>query len=94
MPEKKWNVELSDEALKYIKKLSKSSPSRILDNLEMLETSENPLDHKSVRLLVGKLRGFYRLRVGGLRILFELDDKNKRIGVLLIVPRGNACKKS
>ena len=93
MPEKKWNVELSDEALKYIKKLSKSSPSRILDNLEMLETSENPLDHKSVRPLVGKLRGFYRLRVGGLRILFELDDKNKRIGVLLIVPRGNAYKK-
>jgi len=93
MPEKKWNVELSDEALKYIKKLSKSSPSRILDNLEMLETSENPLDHKSVRPLVGKLRGFYRLRVGGLRILFELDEKNKRIGVLLIVPRGNAYKK-
>ena len=94
MPEKKWKVELSDEAIKYLKKLTKSSSSRILDNLEMLETSENPLDHKKVRPLAGKLRGFYRLRVGGLRILFELDDENRRIGVHLIVPRGNAYKKS
>jgi mRNA interferase RelE/StbE len=94
MPEKKWKVELSDEAIKYLKKLTKSSSSRILDNLEMLETSENPLDHKNVRPLAGKLRGFYRLRVGGLRIIFELDHENRRIGVHLIVPRGNAYKKS
>ena len=94
MPEKKWKVELSDEALKYLKKLAKSSSSRILDNLEMLETSENPLNHKNLRPLVGKLKGFYRLRVGGLRILFELDDENRRIGVHIIVSRGNAYKKS
>ncbi len=94
MPEKKWKVELSDEALKYLKKLAKTSSARILDNLGMLETSENPLDHKNVRPQIGKIRGFYRLRVGGLRILFELDDENRRIGIHLIVPRGSAYKKS
>ena len=90
MPEKNWRVELSKDAIKYLKKLDKSTSQRILDSLEKLETSENPLSHKDVRPLVGKLRGFYRLRVGEFRIIFELDRPNKRIGAHVIVPRGDA----
>jgi len=90
MPEKKWRVELSKDAIKYLKKLDKNASQRILDSLEKLETSETPLFNKDVRPLVGKLRGFYRLRVGTFRIIFELDNLKKRIGVHVIVPRGNA----
>ena len=90
MPEKNWRVELSKDAIKYLKKLDKSTSQRILDSLEKLETSENPLSHKDVRPLVGKLRGFYRLRVGEFRIIFELDRPNKRIGAHVIVLRGDA----
>ncbi len=90
MPKKNWKVELSKDSLKYLKKLDKKTTQRLLSSLETLEASEHPLSHKDVRPLVGKLRGFYRLRVGEFRLIFELDSANKRIGVLLIIPRGNA----
>ena len=90
MPEKSWKVELSKDSLKYLKKLNKKTSQKILTSLEDLESPESPLSHKNVRPLVGKLKGFYRLRIGGFRIIFELDRENKRIGVLLIIPRGNA----
>jgi len=90
MPKKNWKVELSKNSLKYLKKSDKKTSQRLLSSLEALEASEHPLSHKDVRPLVGKLRGFYRLRVGEFRLIFELDNTNKRIGVLLIIPRGNA----
>ena len=90
MPEKNWKVELSKEAIKDLKKLDKNVSSRLLNNLNKLEISENPLSLKDVRPLVGKLKGFYRLRVGEYRIIFEIDRPNKRIGIHIIVPRGNA----
>lgn len=92
MPEKNWRVELSKDALKYLKKLDKSTSHRLLNSLEKLEITENPLSHKDVRPLVGKLRGFYRLRVRDFRIIFELEKPDKRIGVHVIIPRGNAYR--
>ncbi len=61
-----------------------------MDNLEQLERMENPLLHKDVRPLTGKLRGFYRLRVADLRVIFEMDSKEKRIGVHIVVSRESA----
>jgi mRNA-degrading endonuclease RelE of RelBE toxin-antitoxin system len=37
MPKKNWRVELSKDAIKYLKKLDKSTSQRILDSLERLE---------------------------------------------------------
>lgn len=88
MPEKPWNVELSKSALKALERLGKRTSSRILDRLGELEDDENPLRHKDVRPLEGKLKGFYRLRSGEYRIIFELDSSDRRIGILAIVPRG------
>ncbi len=88
MSEKNWNVELSKSCLKILERLEKTTSSRILNRLENLEEVENPLRHKDVRALEGKLKGFYRLRVGEYRVIFELDSEERRIGVLAIVPRG------
>jgi mRNA interferase RelE/StbE len=88
MQGKYWGVELSKSSLKALKSLSEKVASRILDRVEEFGDIENPLRHKDVRALEGKLRGFYRLRVGRYRVIFELDRENKRIGVLAIVPRG------
>ncbi|MGB7296699.1 MAG: type II toxin-antitoxin system RelE/ParE family toxin [Candidatus Aminicenantales bacterium] len=90
MPEKNWTLELSKDSWKYLEKLGKRRSLRILDRLEELGERENPIFHKDVGLLAGKLEGFYRLRIGELRAIFEIDWTRKRIGVLAIVPRGNA----
>lgn len=90
MQEKNWKVELSREAWRYLEKLEKRVVLRITNHLENLGKTENPSFHKKVKPLIGKLKGFYRMRIGDLRVIFEIDWKNKRIGVLTIVPRGNA----
>lgn len=90
MQRKIWKVELSKDALKYLKKLESKRAQRILDRLEELKELENPILHKDVRPLTGKLRGFYRLKISELRIIFELDLRDRRIGIHIIVPRGNA----
>ena len=88
MSEKHWNVEFSKFSMKALAHLGGPLSSRILDRLEKLGEAENPLRHKDVRALEGKLKGFYRLRVGEFRIIFELESNNRRIGILAIVPRG------
>jgi len=88
MPEKLWSVELSKSTLKALERLGKTASSRILDRLGELGDAENPLRLKDLRPLEGKLKGFYRLRVGKYRIIFELDPENRRIGLLVVVPRG------
>jgi mRNA interferase RelE/StbE len=90
MPEKNWKLELSKGSWKYLDKLGKRRSLRIPDQLEELGEKENPIFHQDVRPLAGKLGGFYRLRIGDLRVIFEIDWTEKRIGVLAIVPRRNA----
>ena len=90
MQEKKWRVEFSKPALKQLKKLEDKKVRKILNNLQELEGLKNPLPYQDIRPLVGKLRGFYRMRIGNMRIIFELDRNNKRIGVHTIVHRGDA----
>lgn len=63
---------------------------RLLDHLDQLAVLDNPLRHRDVRLLAGKLRGVYRLRVGEYRLVFEIDPVLRLIKVMLVEPRGNA----
>jgi mRNA interferase RelE/StbE len=88
MLEKLWSVEFSKSSLKALGRLGRRASTRILVALEELGGQENPLRHKDVRPLEGKFKGFYRLRVGEYRVIFELDPENKRIGLLALVPRG------
>ena len=90
MSEKSWSVEFSKSALKALERLDKTVSPRILDYLESLAEAENPLRQKDVRSLEGKLKAFYRLRVGEYRVIFELDAENRRTGVLAMVPGGRA----
>lgn len=63
---------------------------RMLDHLDQLTVLDNPLRHRDMRLLAGKLRGVYRFRVGEVRLILEIDSALKPIKVMLIEPRGSA----
>lgn len=63
---------------------------RVRERIKELQTLENPLRHKDVRCLEGKLRGHYRLRVGEYHLVFGLDTQNETIAIHAIVPRGHA----
>ena len=63
---------------------------RIRNGIKQLEELENPLRHKDVRDLEGKFQGYYRLRIGEYRLIFELDSAHKKIGIHAVGPRGKA----
>jgi len=85
-----WKIEIKPTAEKSYLKVDKKTRSRIKKSLLELEKSENPLMHPNVRPLIGKLRGDYRLRVGGWRVLVTPEKDQKIIYVYAILPRGEA----
>jgi mRNA interferase RelE/StbE len=85
-----WRIEVKPTAEKQYLKLNKKVRQRIQSALLELEQAENPLLHKDVRNLTGKLRGDYRLRVGDWRVLFTPDRAEKVIYVYAVLPRGDA----
>jgi len=77
------------DAVRYLKRLNAKDRRRILKSIESLSTGET-----SGKLDVKKLvhRPAFRLRVGGFRILFEIDTGSRKIMILSVRPRGKAYK--
>lgn len=91
-PEKLWRARFSDDSIKFLKKLDIKTSNKLLDKIEKIEQLVNPSSSNQVKRLTGKLRDYYRLRVGNYRIIFELDTANNLIGILQIVTRKDAYK--
>ena len=87
-----WTVELFPDAEKQYKKLARNTRDRIRGALTELEECENPLFHRQVIPLVGRLKGYCRLRVGDYRVIFEVLPSRKVIAVHRIVPRSQAYR--
>lgn len=87
-----WRIEVKPTAEKRFLRLDKVTRRRILAAMLELEESENPLLHAQVRALTGELRGDYRLRVGGWRVLFTPNTEERFLYVFAIVPRGEAYR--
>lgn len=90
MSEKNWTVDLFPGALRFLKKTTQKKAGKYLTLFAEWENLSNPLAIGDVRSLVGRLKGYYRLRIGEDRVIFELDRPNRKIGVLVIVPRKDA----
>ena len=88
-----WKIKFSSRAEKYYKKLSKDNRRRVRRELIKLNEYENPSEHQHVKPLAGELRGFYRLRVGHIRIIFAILTEMQTIAIVNIAPRGDSYKK-
>ena len=78
-------VTLSEDAQKQYKRLPKSAQIKIFRKLEVL--SKNPYSGKK---LGGELGDFWSLRVWPYRIIYEINQKEKRIEVHKIRHRQGA----
>ena len=85
-----WKIEVKPTAERKYSRLDKTTRKRVKKALEELEGEENPLLHRNVRPLTGKLHGDYRLRLGDWRILFTPKEEKKIIYIYAILPRGNS----
>ena len=85
-----WRIDVKPSAEKQYLKLDRPTRRRIKATLHDLENAEQPLLHPRVRPLTGKLKGDYRVRVGGRRVLLTPDRKSRVLQVYAVLPRGDA----
>ncbi|MBU1117568.1 type II toxin-antitoxin system RelE/ParE family toxin [Patescibacteria group bacterium] len=79
-----FEIGFSDEAKKDFKKLSKKDAERIFLKASLLN---NYLNNNNVKKLSGELGDYFRLRMGKLRLIFEVDNKARRIKVVEVAFR-------
>ena len=83
-----YTIGVERTATKSLKKI----PQPLLERIEnaISQLAENPEKGKSLR---GELDGFLGLRVGGFRVIYEVNSVNKSVRILLIEPRGKVYKR-
>ena len=85
----KFKVVLLSQALKFYKKCSKDLVVKFNQCFEDLET--NPFYGPNIKLLKSK-DNLYRYRMGGYRVIYEVNKSNKKVGILLIASRPSAYR--
>ncbi|MDD3726184.1 MAG: type II toxin-antitoxin system RelE/ParE family toxin [Candidatus Ratteibacteria bacterium] len=89
----KWQIKFSTQAEKYYIKLPSDMRKRVKKSLFELGNTDIPFLHPDVKPLLGKLDGFYRLKIGKYRIIFSIIKDIHTIAVVNIFPRGDVYKK-
>ena len=82
-----YQVELSKDTVKFLKKLDKKTLYRMQGVIELL--SQNPRPPKSKKLIN---KNYWRVRVGDYRIVYKIRDKNLIIIVIKIASRSDVYK--
>ena len=86
-----FEVLVSHEADKYYKKQDRDTKRRInkcIDNL-----SREPLFGPHIKKLHGELEGKHRYEVSGIRMVYEVNTKNKTVEIKAIRRRGDVYKR-
>ena len=77
-----FEVKYSNQALKFLKKNDEKIVSRIFMKIALLKKEPFP---QGVRRI--ESQGLFRIRIGNIRILYEVDYKNNLIGIAKIDKR-------
>ncbi|MXZ37339.1 MAG: type II toxin-antitoxin system RelE/ParE family toxin [Holophagales bacterium] len=85
-----WRIDVHPSAEKQYLRLDATTRQRLKTALLDLQGSDQPLNHPRVRPLRGTLKGDYRTRVGGWRILMTPDREARGLHVYAILRRGDA----
>ena len=80
-----WIVKFKESAKKELSKLDKPIAKKLVFFLHTLSTCENPRDKG--KQLKGKLKEFWRYRVGDYRIITKITDQEITILVLKVAHR-------
>ena len=80
-----WIVKFKESAKKELSKLDKPIAKKLVFFLHTLSTCENPRDKG--KQLKGKLKDFWRYRVGDYRIITKITDQEITILVLKVAHR-------
>lgn len=80
-----YEILLHRNAAKAYENLDNRTVARINKSIDVLK--ENPFYGKDIKKLRGELEGRYRLRVGGHRIVYRVDELEKAVIIMDIRAR-------
>jgi mRNA interferase RelE/StbE len=83
-----YGVKLHDEAEKQLARQDRKMRERIVAKLSALGSNPRPA---GVEQVTGR-EGVLRLRLGGLRVLYRIDEVTGVVSVVGITPRGQVYK--
>ena len=81
-----YEVRLSRRADRYYQRVDQDTARRLNECFENLR--QDPFGLGDVRPLRGK-QGLYRYRVGGLRVIFSVERRERVVNIVTIGPRGD-----
>ena len=76
---------MSLDAGEFFEAASASLQPKLDRCFEMLKI--NPRNHPNIKMLKGDLAGYYRYRVGDYRVVYYIDDEQKKVFVTIIAHR-------
>ena len=81
-----YQIRFRPAAQRQLSKLPKDAQRRIAGAVELLKDNPRP---PNAKLLKGKLKGLYRVRTGGYRIIYQIRDKLLVICIVAIGHRSS-----
>jgi len=73
-----YRLVFDDQVAEDLADLPRAVRRRLVQKLEALAEDPRPA---AAQALTGKLRGYWRLRVGDYRVSYSIDEKNRRVHV-------------
>ncbi|MBE9100448.1 type II toxin-antitoxin system RelE family toxin [Vacuolonema iberomarrocanum] len=88
-------INYSKRSVKFLKKLDETNQNRIREKILLLKNSLEqdgiiPFSEADIKQLKGNWEGFYRIRVGKIRIIFKIDELSNALLIYDISFRGSA----
>ncbi|MCY3919821.1 MAG: type II toxin-antitoxin system RelE/ParE family toxin [Chloroflexi bacterium] len=87
MTDARYRLTIKRQAVRALQRMPRDQAIRIRGELDKL--AEDPA-RRDIDVAALQGRSGYRLRVGGMRIIYERDDDARVIDILRIAPRGQA----
>ena len=90
-------IKFRKSAIKFLQSADEETKANIRQKLsQLIDAIENqsiiPFNDLDIKKMKGKWEGFYRLRIGKLRVIFKTDLVLKNIEVYIIGFRGDVYK--
>ena len=91
-------IKFRKQAIKFIEKADSETLNRIRERLNQLVASVEaqsiiPFTELDIKQMKGEWEGFYRLRIGKVRLIFTVDLTSGDIEIYAIGNRGDVYKK-
>jgi mRNA interferase RelE/StbE len=88
-----YQVYVTSRARKQLRKIDPQYHTRIKELLISLQSDPIPYKTHDIVKMEGKV-DTYRIRIGDIRIMYDINFHDKEINVLAIMPRSSAYKKN